>query len=82
MSFNAKIYKAQWMREHRAKRHRRALISQGKCPISEILLTSKYHDPNCPCGVRLNYILVTETIIEVKPIEHTQDLPNTTTHSL
>lgn len=70
--FNWKSYNREYQKKQRAKKHRRDLISQGKCPISEILLTSKYHDPDCPCGVRLNYMIVTETIVTIEP-EHTQN---------
>ena len=79
--FDSKAYKRAWMRNHRANQKRMELISQGKCPISEILLTSKYHEQNCPCEVRIGYILVSETttIIEYKLPQNNLD---TTPHSL
>lgn len=56
------------MARRRAEERRRFMVSQGKCPISEILLTSKYHDADCPCGIRFGgYVVVEETIINILP---------------
>lgn len=52
MAFDWKTYNREYQRKRRAAQHRQELIKQGKCPISEILLTSRYHDLDCPCGIR------------------------------
>lgn len=85
MSFDAKAYKREWMRRHRARQHQRNLIAQGKCPISEILLTSRFHDPDCPCGLHHNIdamkreaqlrIKVSQGIYTVLLIKEGQEIP-------
>jgi len=30
---------------------KKRLKKQGKCPIVEILLISRFHDKDCPCGL-------------------------------
>ena len=54
MTFDAKSYNRAWMKEYRAKIKQKYLISQGKCPITEILFTSRYHNSDCPCGLHID----------------------------
>lgn len=70
MSFNWRDYNREYQRQHRAKLHRQKLLSQGKCPITEMLLVSQYHDSNCPCGIRLvNFLTIQEVTIYIHEIE-------------
>lgn len=50
MSFDKRTYNRLFMRKVRAKEHQVNLVGKGKCPITEILLDSRYHDPDCVCG--------------------------------
>lgn len=68
MAFDARSYNLQWMRKRRAEQHRLKLISDGRCPISEILLSSTYHDVHCPCG--LHNVVINEISLRIK---HTRD---------
>lgn len=62
MTFSWKEYNREYQRKFRAKQRREHLIAQGKCPVTEILLTSKYHPDDCPCGIRLVPIITEITI--------------------
>lgn len=53
MSFDWRTYNREYQRKVREKKYKQLLISQGKCPIIEILLMSKYHPQDCPCGIRI-----------------------------
>ena len=62
MSFNWKDYNREYQRKHRERVHRQNLLAEGKCPITEILLTSQYHDTDCPCGIRLVNVLTVQEV--------------------
>lgn len=67
MSFDKNAYNKKWMAEQRVRQHKDYLISRGKCPYSEILLTSAFHEAHCPCGLHPNIDrMKQETLLRIK----------------
>lgn len=69
MTFDARVYNRTWMQEYRAKIKQKQLIAEGKCPLTEILLTSRYHRSDCPCGLHIDVEpLKRETSLRIKVV--------------
>lgn len=66
MSYDHTEYSRNWARKKREALHRERLIQEGKCPVCEMLMKSKYH-VKCP------YLGDVDREIKPQPLEDEYD---------